>query len=79
MCAVRNVNRPHSAADDYSWEHLAGCTMVSPWEPCAMCAGTIYWARISAGQTTVEVMEPLTEEGMGGERSLRIAGRPGQR
>ncbi|KAH8701632.1 adenosine deaminase [Talaromyces proteolyticus] len=35
-----------NAADNYSWDYLAKCTMVSTWEPCAMCAGTIYWAHI---------------------------------
>lgn len=35
-----------NAADNYAWDYLAGCTMVSTWEPCAMCAGTIYWAHI---------------------------------
>lgn len=35
-----------NAADNYSWEYLAGCTMISTWEPCAMCAGTVYWAHI---------------------------------
>ncbi|KAL5341224.1 cytidine deaminase-like protein [Aspergillus crustosus] len=35
-----------NAADNYTWEYLASCTMVLTWEPCAMCAGTIYWANI---------------------------------
>lgn len=35
-----------NAADNYSWDYLARCTMISTWEPCAMCAGTIYWAHI---------------------------------
>jgi tRNA(Arg) A34 adenosine deaminase TadA len=35
-----------NAADNYSWDYLAKCTMISTWEPCAMCAGTIYWAHI---------------------------------
>lgn len=86
-----------NAADNYSWEYLAGCTMVSTWEPCAMCAGTVYWAHIGrlvylasekslqgligagnpenltldlpcreifeAGQTKVEVIGPLVDEG----------------
>jgi tRNA(Arg) A34 adenosine deaminase TadA len=86
-----------NAADNYSWDYLAGCTMVSTWEPCAMCAGTLYWAHIGrlvylasektlqkltgegntenltldlpchrvfeAGQTRVEVVGPLVEEG----------------
>ena len=35
-----------NAADNFAYDYLAGCTMVSTWEPCAMCAGTIYWANI---------------------------------
>lgn len=35
-----------NAADNYDWNTLAKCTMVTTWEPCAMCAGTIYWAHI---------------------------------
>ena len=30
----------------YSAEFLAGCTMVASAEPCAMCAGSAYWAGI---------------------------------
>jgi tRNA(Arg) A34 adenosine deaminase TadA len=35
-----------NAAENFAWGYLADCTMVSTWEPCAMCAGTIYWAHI---------------------------------
>ncbi|KAJ5762193.1 uncharacterized protein N7511_005575 [Penicillium nucicola] len=35
-----------NAADNYDWTYLARCTLVSTWEPCAMCAGAIYWAHI---------------------------------
>ncbi|OQE43289.1 hypothetical protein PENCOP_c003G03485 [Penicillium coprophilum] len=86
-----------NAADNYDWAYLAGCTLVSTWEPCAMCAGTIYWAHIGRlvylasetalqgvigvgnpenltlnlpcrrvfekGQSVVEVIGPLVEEG----------------
>lgn len=86
-----------NAADNYAFDYLAICTMVSTWEPCAMCSGTIYWAHIGrlvylasekelqkltgvgnvenltldmpcrevfkAGQTAVEVIGPLTEQG----------------
>ncbi|MBP7568012.1 MAG: nucleoside deaminase, partial [Burkholderiaceae bacterium] len=27
-------------------EYLGRCTLVTTFEPCAMCAGTIYWAGI---------------------------------
>ena len=30
----------------YGPEFLLGCTLVSTFEPCTMCAGTIYWANI---------------------------------
>ncbi|KAE8139033.1 cytidine deaminase-like protein [Aspergillus pseudotamarii] len=35
-----------NAADNYAWDYLAKTTLISTWEPCAMCAGTIYWANI---------------------------------
>jgi tRNA(Arg) A34 adenosine deaminase TadA len=35
-----------NAADNFDWAYLSRCTLVSTWEPCAMCAGAIYWAHI---------------------------------
>ena len=35
----------HAAANHPS-AYLAQCTLVTTFEPCAMCAGTIYWAGI---------------------------------
>ena len=35
-----------NAADNFDGAYLAACTLVSTWEPCAMCAATIYWAHI---------------------------------
>ncbi|KAJ5522141.1 hypothetical protein N7527_006256 [Penicillium freii] len=89
-----------NAADNYDWAYLARCTIVSTWEPCAMCAGAIYWAHIGRlvylaseealrevvgvgnpenltldlpcrrvferGQSVVEVIGPLVEEGWEG-------------
>ncbi|RCW64195.1 nucleoside deaminase [Pseudorhodoferax soli] len=34
------------AADNYPGAYLAQCTLVTTFEPCAMCAGTVYWAGI---------------------------------
>jgi tRNA(Arg) A34 adenosine deaminase TadA len=34
------------AAATYSPEFLWTCTLASTFEPCAMCAGTLYWANI---------------------------------
>jgi tRNA(Arg) A34 adenosine deaminase TadA len=42
------------AAKQYSVEFLADCTLYSSAEPCAMCAGAMYWAgigRLVYGQT----------------------------
>ena len=35
-----------TAALNYPADFLWGCTLVTTFEPCAMCAGTIYWANI---------------------------------
>jgi tRNA(Arg) A34 adenosine deaminase TadA len=35
-----------TAAAHFSPERLWGCTLVTTVEPCAMCAGTQYWAHI---------------------------------
>jgi tRNA(Arg) A34 adenosine deaminase TadA len=34
------------AATAYSPEFLWSCTLVTSFEPCAMCTGTLYWANI---------------------------------
>lgn len=35
-----------TAAANWPGAYLAQCTLVTTFEPCAMCAGTIYWAGI---------------------------------
>lgn len=34
------------AAGTYPGAYLRDCTLVTTFEPCAMCAGTVYWAGI---------------------------------
>ena len=34
------------AASNYPGAYLRDCTLVTTFEPCAMCAGTVYWAGI---------------------------------
>jgi len=34
------------AYSHYSKAYLWQCTLISTWEPCAMCSSTIYWAHI---------------------------------
>ncbi len=34
------------AAAAYAPDFLWGCALVSTFEPCAMCAGTLYWANV---------------------------------
>jgi tRNA(Arg) A34 adenosine deaminase TadA len=48
---INTVNHAEStlarhAADNWPGEYLARCTLVTTFEPCAMCTGTIYWANI---------------------------------
>ena len=35
-----------TASLNYPASYLWGCTLVTTFEPCAMCTGTIYWAHI---------------------------------
>ena len=47
---IDTVNHAESTlartAANYPGAYLAQCTLVTTFEPCAMCAGTIYWAGI---------------------------------
>ena len=40
------TNLVRLATQQYSPEQLAPCTLYSSTEPCAMCAGAIYWSQI---------------------------------
>jgi len=35
-----------TASLNWPADYLAQCTLVTTFEPCAMCAGTVYWANI---------------------------------
>ena len=41
------LNLVSQAARQFAPEFLAECTLVTSTEPCAMCAGAIYWSGIS--------------------------------
>jgi tRNA(Arg) A34 adenosine deaminase TadA len=48
------------AARDYSPDYLWNCTIYTSVEPCAMCAGTVYWANIGQlifGMTEARLLE----------------------
>jgi tRNA(Arg) A34 adenosine deaminase TadA len=62
---VDTVNHAESvlartAAQNYSADYLWQCTLVTTVEPCAMCAGTQYWAHIGRlvyGMTESRLLE----------------------
>lgn len=41
------VNLIRQAVNRFGEDYLTDCTLYASGEPCAMCAGTIYWAGIS--------------------------------
>jgi tRNA(Arg) A34 adenosine deaminase TadA len=48
---INTVNHAEStlartAADNWPGAYLVQCTLVTTFEPCAMCTGTVYWANI---------------------------------
>ncbi|MCB1419758.1 MAG: nucleoside deaminase [Notoacmeibacter sp.] len=46
------------ASSRYTAEYLADCTMVTSAEPCAMCAGSVYWAGVG------HVLHGMTEKAL---------------
>lgn len=54
------TNLARTAATTYDQDFLATCTLYSAFEPCSMCAGTIYWAgigRVVFGVTELRLAE----------------------
>src|SRR3954452_14352999 len=51
------------AAAAYSSEFLWTCTLVSTFEPCAMCTGTLYWVNIGRLVYGVDEAEILAMTG----------------
>jgi tRNA(Arg) A34 adenosine deaminase TadA len=74
----------------YSPEFLWKCTLVTTFEPCAMCAGTIYWANIGnvvygAEETTLKNLTGSNQENPtmslpcravfnSGQKSIQVSG-----
>ncbi|OAG39326.1 hypothetical protein AYO21_06530 [Fonsecaea monophora] len=49
----------------FSQKYLAACTLVSTWEPCAMCTGTLYWSNI--GRLVYAAREEKLKDLTGGD------------
>ncbi|OAL35616.1 hypothetical protein AYO20_04997 [Fonsecaea nubica] len=49
----------------FSQKYLAACTLVSTWEPCAMCTGTLYWSNI--GRLVYAASEEKLKDLTGGD------------
>ena len=78
------------AASSWQAAYLAECTLVTTFEPCAMCAGTVYWAGIGhvlygAEETTLLALTgdhpenptlalPCREVFASGQRPVRVTG-----
>ncbi|KAJ5606221.1 cytidine deaminase-like protein [Penicillium lagena] len=61
-----------NAADNFAFDYLARCTLVSTWEPCAMCAGTIYWAHIGRVVYLASESELRKLTGKGNKENLTL-------
>ena len=62
------------ASIHYSQAYLWDCTLISTWEPCAMCTGTIYWANIGRliYAASEEDLNKLTGAGNGENMTMSL-------
>ena len=65
------------ASVHYSQSYLWACTLVSTWEPCAMCSGTLYWSNIGRLLYAVreEKLKELTGVGNGENMTMSLSSR----
>ena len=79
------LNLVSQASQQFAPEFLAECTLVTSTEPCAMCAGAIYWSGISRvvfgcsaaalGQIAGgDFLQPCKEIFAQGRRPVRVIG-----
>lgn len=84
------TNLARWAAKTYDEDFLNSCTLYSAFEPCSMCAGTIYWAgigRLVFGVTEMRLAEltgdnpenltmslPCRDVLAAGQRQVRVEG-----
>jgi len=82
------TNLVRLALQQFSPEQLVGCTLYSSTEPCAMCAGAIYWSRIGrvvfalseidlygmTGDSPEQLLLPCREVFAHGKRHIEVLG-----
>lgn len=76
--SIDHVNHAESslarlAASHYTQEYLWQCTLYSTWEPCAMCASTIYWANIGRIVYAASEQQLANLTGQGNEENMTMA------
>ena len=62
------------ASHEYSREFLWDCTLYTTAEPCAMCAGAIYWANIGRVEQNPTFDLPCREVFARGQKDIKVIG-----
>jgi tRNA(Arg) A34 adenosine deaminase TadA len=65
------TNLVRAATQEYDADTLRSCTLYASTEPCAMCAGAIFWARI--GRVVFGLRAERHYRMKGGGRQLRLS------